>query len=209
MSKFPPEEALIPQDIHKQGLKRAFRYTGRSMAPTFKTGQVLYVRPDVQDVKAGDIVVYEQGGRYIVHRVLSTGKEGYITRGDNNRYNDARTVKPEQMIGRVEMEEEHGEINLVRGGLFGLRWMYFRKEIKGLVWWLRNIFGWPYRMLRISGLVARVWKPEITRIKLQTVDGSLVKYIFRNKTIALWDAHSNYFECQKPFDLIIPHPKNR
>jgi signal peptidase I len=206
MSKFPTEEVMIPQDIHKKGLIRAFRYMGRSMTPTFKAGQVLYVRPDVQDVKAGDIVVYKHDGRYIVHRVLMVGKDGYITRGDNNLYNDARPVTREQMIGRVEMEEQRGEINLVRGGWFGLHLTHLSRVIRDLVWRLRNVFGWPYRMLKASGLVASVWRPEITRIKLRTVDGSLVKYIFRNKTVAMWDAHSNCFECRKPFDLIIPHP---
>jgi hypothetical protein len=206
MSKSPPEAAFIPKAVYQKGLKRVFRYSGLSMQPTFRTGQVLYVRPDVQAVKPGDVVVYKQEGRYIVHRVLSVGMDGYVTRGDNNPQADANPVAPGQVIGRVDMDEHRGEIRSVWGGRSGLWLTRLGRAARWLKPGLRLVFGWPYRRLKASRFMVRIWKPAISQIHLKSDSGMLVKYIYRKKTVAVWEASLGRFECRKPFDLVIPSP---
>ena len=209
MSKSSPEEAIIPQAVYRKGLKRVFRYRGLSMQPIFKTGQLLYVRPDVQDVKPGDVVVYEQEGRTIVHRVVLVGENGYITRGDNNQFADTGVVSPDQLIGRVEINEHRDGITLVRGGRGGLWLARLGSITRRLEPGLRLVIGWPYRLLKASRFMARLWKPTIYMVHLKTDTGTIVKYIYRKKTVAVWDTDRGSFDCRMPFDLVISCPENR
>ncbi len=178
------------------------------MQPTFRTGHLLYVRPEVQDVKPGDVVVYEQAGRYIVHRVISIGNLGYVTRGDNNPFADDDPVTPEQVIGRVEMGENSGEISSISSGWLGMWLVRFGRATRGLEPGLRLIFGWPYRFLKANRFIVRIWKPTISQVHLKNDNGNLVKYIYHKKTVAVWDVSLGRFECRKPFDLIITHPED-
>ena len=209
MSKSTSESALIPQEAYKKGVKRVFRYNGPSMEPTFQTGQLLYVRPDVQDVKPGDVVVFEQEGRTIVHRVLSVGKNGYITRGDNNQAADSDPVTPDQLIGRVEMNAYGNTSTLVRGGWRGLWLARLGPTARRLEAGLRLVFGWPYRLLKASMIMVKIWKPEISQIHLTTDTGIIIKYVHNQKTVAVWQASQGHFECRKPFDLVIFHPEEK
>ncbi|AFZ70937.1 signal peptidase I [Caldisphaera lagunensis DSM 15908] len=62
---------------------------GISMKPTLHTGDIaiLYKEP-YQDIKIGNIVVYNYDGILIIHRVIGiyyhNGVECFITKGDNN-----------------------------------------------------------------------------------------------------------------------------
>ena len=66
---------------------------GRSMEPLLHTGDVVFIRKMPADrIKPGDIVVYNAGTRYIIHRVLNVfqvnGQTCYLVKGDNNPYPD-------------------------------------------------------------------------------------------------------------------------
>jgi len=207
MSHLQDKSAVIPEEVVQRGLTRKFIYIGSSMKPTFRPGQVLYVRPDIQNVQPGDVVVYEGEKGHIVHRVLSVKTEGYVTRGDNNRFADAVPIAHGRVIGRVEMADHQTKIAPVRSGWRGLwiaRLGWFLREID---WRMRWAFGWPYRWLRSSRLMLRVWKPDIMRMRLQTENGPLVKYIYHQKTVAVWEPLRGRFECRKPFDLVLFAPK--
>jgi signal peptidase I len=202
------EAGILPAAASRKGLTRGFLYSGPSMQPTFRTGQVLYVRPYLEDIKAGDVVVYEKAGRYIVHRVISVGEDGFITRGDNNQFADADLVTPAQVIGRVEINEHRGRINPVQGSWFGLWLAGFGRAIRPFEPWLRLVFGWPYRLVKASRIVGRIWKPAISQIYFRNDAGVLVKYLYLKRTVAVWDVSQKRFECRKPFDLIIFHPED-
>jgi signal peptidase I len=208
MSKSLHEKEVTPTtEAYNKGLMRVFRYSGLSMQSTFRTGQLLYVRPGVQDVKPGDVVVYEQAGRYFVHRVLSIGENGYITRGDNNQFTDPEPVASGQVIGRVEIHQSQSGSTWVRGGRAGLWLVHLRTAARWLEPSLRLVFGWPYRLLKASKIVPRIWRPVISHVHLNTDSSTLVKYIYHKKTVAIWEASRGRFECRQPFDLIISHPE--
>lgn len=186
-----------------------FVYNGSSMKPTFKPGQLLYIQPEARDVEIGDVIVYKGqiDSRNIVHRVVSVSANGFLTRGDNNKGLDPYLVERHQVLGKVERFEKQGKSKPVIGGQRGLwmakaQWALLRLDV-----WFRKIFWKPYFLLRASGVVSRLWRPSISIMNLQTESGTLVKYIYKQRTVAVWDASQQKFDCRKPFDLVIPRPE--
>lgn len=66
---------------------------GRSMLPLLREGDIVFivkVKPD--EIVEGDIVVFEWRGGLIIHRVVDRvvvdGKYYYVTKGDNNPFED-------------------------------------------------------------------------------------------------------------------------
>ena len=183
-----------------------FRYTGSSMLPTFKPGQVLYVRPMVESPRPGDVVVYKSGKQIIVHRVKALQANGFITRGDNNPRDDT-PIKPQQIIGIVKKVDDWGRPRSVMGGRRGLwlaqlRWILQALYTNSLPW-----LGAPYRWLKARRWAGRIWQPHITTVQLQTQDGPMIKYVVLGKTVATWQPELKRFLCRRPYDLIIFPPE--
>lgn len=68
--------------------------TGVSMQPSFHTGDLAVMR-DVDDYDKGDVIAFRtevvpgQPGATVIHRVVGGDAEsGYVTRGDNNDWDD-------------------------------------------------------------------------------------------------------------------------
>lgn len=79
-----------------------------SMYPEFSRGDVLIVKEIDQGkpgaIKVGDIIQYQLGSQFIVHRVVEIkidylGNFKFITKGDNNKSNDAKPVEISQIHG--------------------------------------------------------------------------------------------------------------
>lgn len=74
--------------------------SGRSMEPTYHTGDVVVGRCGTPVV--GDVVVYqpvELGGARIIHRVVGGGPDGWVVRGDNNDVADPYVPTDDQVEG--------------------------------------------------------------------------------------------------------------
>jgi len=186
--------------------ENVFRYCGPSMLPTFRPGHVLYIRPGNQGVNPGDVIIYKHAGKYVVHRVVSVSQAGYTTRGDNNRLPDAEIVFPEHVVGQVEMVEHQNGMSTVLGGWRGLWQARLGWGARKIKLRLYILVSRPYQWLKTSRLVARIWKPDIYSLQLQINNNSIIKYIYRNKVVAVWDNNHNYFFCHKPYDLVISSP---
>ena len=183
-----------------------FRYAGSSMRSTFKPGQVLYLRPTVKGIVAGDIVVYDSGGEYIVHRVKEVKEKGISTRGDNNLHDDVNFVSLGQIVGVVETVDDWGSFHSVKGGRKGLWIARLRWGVLALNNYLRPVVGAPYRWLKVSHWINKVWHPEVTSIQLRIPEGIIIKFIVRGKTVASWQPQLKRFICRRPYDLIIHSP---
>ncbi len=191
-------------------------YRGQSMAGVFRPGDYLTLEPvPIAEIRPGDVVIYagrDQAGEPedVVHRVVARAPGGLVTRGDNNPHADHTLVTAENLLGRVTHVTRGGRTWPVRGGRWGL-WQAraFRagRRVLGLTWRLIVPVGrWPYRALRRSGLVARLWRPAIVRLRLETANGPLVKYIRGGRTVAWWWPDQGRFRCRRPYDLIIRRP---
>lgn len=194
-----------------------FFYHGRSMATTFRAGDCLVVEPvALADIRVGNVLVYHQADspEKVVHRVVALVPGGVITRGDNNDRNDIAVVFEEHIIGRVTGFSRDGRTRRVRGGWGGLLRARLSFQCRMLAWFVwrhvrKLVFPLvrrPYRWLRQSGLVHYVWRPPITKIKVEMEGGPLVKYVSRGRTVVMLAPEAGHYWFVRPYDLIIPPP---
>ncbi|MBN1996271.1 hypothetical protein JW935_01880 [candidate division KSB1 bacterium] len=74
------------------------------MKPTLKDGDGLYLLPcEDRILTVGDLVVFKspESGLRVVHRIVTLGKEGIRTRGDNNSFMDPFILQLSDIEGTV------------------------------------------------------------------------------------------------------------
>ena len=85
----------------------AFEVVTGSMSGTIEIGDVIIVKLSHQDeIHIGDIVVFEQDGNLITHRVKKMEEDKVITKGDANNTED-EPIKKENIIGKVKIGRAH------------------------------------------------------------------------------------------------------
>lgn len=77
-----------------------------SMEPTFSTGDLIVVR-ECETVALDDIVVFQDGGSLVVHRVIAMDGGSIITQGDANNIPD-EPIELSAVKGRVLFWIPHG-----------------------------------------------------------------------------------------------------
>jgi len=126
-----------------------------------------------------------------------------ITRGDNNPKNDEDLVTEKNLVGKVTHYERNGKIHKVWNGRLGMlraRVLHGRLHfIKALKFFLKR----PYRILKKTGIVTKLWRPEIETIHFETQDGPLVKYVHKGRTVASCWTDTNRWWFRRPYDFII------
>lgn len=81
-----------------------------SMEPEISTGAVAFINTRQTNPEVGDIITYslESGGSsgaaFVTHRVYAVEDGLYVTKGDANDAPDAKSVKPEQIIGTYKFQ---------------------------------------------------------------------------------------------------------
>lgn len=73
---------------------------GRSMEPTYYTGDLVVSRCGIADV--GDVIVYTPpgvDGARVIHRIVDGDAEGWIVQGDNNDFTDPWLPTQEDILG--------------------------------------------------------------------------------------------------------------
>lgn len=93
-----------------------------SMSPTIDKGDVFFINPLARNPQVGDIVVFNAGGTWTVHRVVGIVEAGYLTRGDNNIATDqqSRNTPPitEGQIGGKVITINGNPITVPKLGLY-------------------------------------------------------------------------------------------
>src|SRR5574344_3009913 len=65
-----------------------------SMEPTLHVGGILYYEEiNINDFDKDDILVYQLNKHTISHRIVDVTKNGFLTKGDNNRSEERRVGK--------------------------------------------------------------------------------------------------------------------
>ena len=71
------------------------------MAPTIESGTLVIVQPE-QQYFLGDIIAFvNENGLNVVHRLIETTDEGFVTKGDNNPRRDPNIVTSDDIVGRA------------------------------------------------------------------------------------------------------------
>ncbi len=99
----------VIQGLLSVGIGFRFRAQGRSMHPTIRDGEILYVMPvAVETLRKGDIVLFADSLKYKAHRVVWIDGEQrtFIARGDAGTVADG-VLATEQIVGRVVAKEEN------------------------------------------------------------------------------------------------------
>ncbi|MCX6558538.1 MAG: signal peptidase I [Candidatus Aminicenantes bacterium] len=179
------------------------------MKGTFKPGDNLFVNSIfLKKLNKGDILVIKSQDsklidKKLVHRIVNKSDNTSITRGDNNPQNDDEPVTEENLIGKVTYYERKGKIHKVCNGRIGLIWarvLHGRLHIiRAMKFFLRK----PYRLLKKTGIIARLWRPKIETIYFETQDGPLVKYIHKDRTVASCWVDSKRWWFRRPYDFVI------
>jgi signal peptidase I len=190
-------------------------YRGSSMRGTFYRGDRIHIEPvPLAAIRPGDVVAFRSANgpgqpQELVHRVIAVRAGGLATRGDNSQQADSELVTAKALIGRVIYFERDGKRLRTQGGGIGLlraRLLHTRLHVRNAA--LRS-GRQPYRWLRRSALVPRLWRPQLTRLRVNTHRGPLVKYVSHGQTVARWWPAEGRFECRRPYDLVIPVPGGR
>jgi signal peptidase I len=185
---------------------KKFFYSGNSMNTTFSPGHILYVKPKVNEVQPGDVIVFKKGEEYIVHRINSVSSKGIQTRGDNNLREDAYILSDEQIMGKVVIVDDGKELRAVIGGRKGLQKARARWGFRSVMKWMRPVIGAPYRWLKSARIVAKIWHPGVIQVKTVSSSGPMIKYIVGGKTVATWIPQLRSFQCRRLYDLVIFPP---
>ena len=112
---------LAEEVIRTFGVVR-LRVFGTSMAPAILPGDLVSIeRASLNEISTGDVVLFQQRGRFFVHRVVDckraaaagTHEEAcLITRGDRLR-NDDPPVNSSELLGRVvSLERNHRKVEI-------------------------------------------------------------------------------------------------
>ncbi len=188
-----------------RGSYQIFPYRGSSMNGTFRPGDLLYVEAvDSEDVRPGDVVLFFSGDGdvFLTHRVVARTAFGLLTRGDAHPLPDPAPVATERLVGRVHFCERQGRVRPVWGGWAGRLWATLLRLRRRLL----QAMGFPYRVLRRSGLVRRLWRPAVKGVHLESAEGPVVKYVHGRRTVACWWPEDGRFWCRRPYDLVIDLP---
>jgi hypothetical protein len=170
-------------------------YHGNSMKCIFKTADFLTIKSCVfENLQKGDVIAYRRRDNeddLVVHRIIHVAKSYVFTKGDNNQMSDMLPVFESNLIGEVVAFEREGKTYKVRGGVVGLiraRMGYaFRRICYMLICKAKKYL--PIK--KISDIVFILWKPQIQKIEFSTVEGPVIKWIYRNHTVATWIPQKN------------------
>ncbi|MFC1716954.1 S24/S26 family peptidase [Candidatus Poribacteria bacterium] len=93
-------------------------FTGTSMLPRIKEGDMLLVQHGLHRIRSGDVVAFRAGGELITHRVLLIRRHGdrrtYLMKGDNRRLFDALVYETSVMGRVVRIKRDEKSIDLER-----------------------------------------------------------------------------------------------
>ncbi len=185
------------------------------MQDTLRLGDRLIIEPaSFAWIRPGDVIAFsgpdcEKGAVVWTHRVIAITPCGLLTRGDNAPYVDVAPVTKRNLLGKITHFERDGITRPVRGGRSGLLHARFLHACIHIRNFLIHIGRGPYGALRRSGLVAQWWHPRITQLRVLSENGALIQYICGRRVVARWWQQQNRFECDKPYDLVIPRPDEK
>jgi signal peptidase I len=184
-------------------------YSGRSMSGTFRDGDRIQIDPcKTIEIKIGDVAIFisqmeKEKKTRCIHRIVAAAKTGFITRGDNNPKNDEEPVTEENLIGRVTRYERNGKMHTVWNGRLGMMRAQVLHGRGHFICTAKFFLRKPYRMIKKTGIVAKLWQPQIETVYFATQDGPLIKYLHNGQTVASCWTDTNCWWFRRPYDFII------
>jgi signal peptidase I len=187
-------------------LTRKLLYTGTSMNPLMREGDILYLRPyGGEKIHPGDVVAFSHPGRpgTVIHRVSTAGPWGLRTKGDNTPALDDWLLQPADILGRVVAIQRQGRtLPVPRRVPASLYLLKARHWLDGTV--SRLLHPVYHRLARsgwFQGRLAAWMKPEL--IYLPRADGPEWQLWLGKMLIGRKIPHQPCWTIRRPFRLFV------
>lgn len=93
-------------------IKNSTYVVGDSMYPLIKSGDKVYYQKHTGGACLGDIIIFYEDNRLVIHRIIRIKNKMIQTKGDNSLFIDKR-ISRSRVLGRaIKIESSDGEINL-------------------------------------------------------------------------------------------------
>jgi len=104
-AKYAKAVNSIVKGILQEGGEVRFTVTSRSMEPTMKAGDAVFIKKvPTEDLQEGDIIAFQADDVTFTHRIVEKreidGNIGFVTKGDNVERADF-PIRAEQVLGKV------------------------------------------------------------------------------------------------------------
>lgn len=183
-------------------------FTGNSMRPTLKTGDVLRVVSfKDRKIRIGDVVAFHRpyGRTRIVHRIVSVDKERVRTKGDNKLVIDDWILLPNEVIGRVVCAQRGKKKVTIFGGFYGRIYALSLDMVKRIDLVFSTILRPFYRWFAQTGIVRKLFSSWIhTRVScFKYGDGMEMQLHLGRRVIGRRFPGQDQWYIQRPFKLFI------
>lgn len=74
--------------------------SGISMFPAIEPGDLVIIDTNIENIRIGDVIVFQYDGKLVGHRVLYITEKGVITKGDFNPYVDG-VIPYDKIVGKI------------------------------------------------------------------------------------------------------------
>jgi len=189
-------------------MPRDIIYTGASMNPILKSGDVLSVIPyRSRKIHAGDVVVFQNSAKNhdVVHRVISVNSWGISTRGDNNNSSDPWVLGPDDIIGRVVSTQRRSKTLTVHGGAWGIISSFALRKIKHVNSAVSKILHPVYHWLAGSGIFKKHIRllPKTRVVSFHRPEGTEYHLLIGKRVIGRRNPASTCWYIARPFRLFV------
>jgi len=183
-------------------------YTGNSMFPTLKKGDILRVVPyKDRYISVGDVLVFNNpyGSIPIVHRVITVSQEGIKSKGDNTLAIDDFILQPHEIIGRVVSIQRGKKRVTISGGFPGRIYAMAIGTGKWIDLVLATILRPAYRWFAQTGIFRELFSRWIrTRVScFKCGDGVEMQLQLGRRIIGRRFSWQDQWYIQRPFKLFI------
>ncbi len=183
-------------------------HIGTSMNPTLTKLDMLEIAPyDTKEPKVGDVVFLKppMEDNYFVHRIVSAGPKGFLTRGDNNTETDPWVLSENKICGRIIAAHQGDKRRKIAGGfigrLTGLSCVVRRKTYRLAVKLLRPV----YRSFCTGGLLHWLIPVRLTPqvATFQSDVNASHKLLLGRRIIGSYDESLLQWQIRRPYRLFV------
>jgi signal peptidase I len=181
---------------------------GESMQPLLRPGdRIVFVPCRVEELKRGDVIIFLPPGKQerVVHRVVSNGPEGILTRGDANPCRDTGHLRQDDIVGRAVSVERRGMVIPVAGGLAGRLLSTVIRAARRCDHLASHVLHPCYRGLVRSGLFRAFLPPVLRpRVIMYDRDGRReMQLVIRSSVIGRRPAGAGSWTIRRPFRIFV------
>ena len=183
-------------------------HRGTSMNPTLRRQDLLEITTyQERTPEVGDVAFFlpPNNNDYIVHRIVSAGPEGFLTRGDNSNDIDPWVLNEKDVCGRVVAAHQGNKRRKIAGGFIGRVTglsCRVRRKTNGLT---LKVLSPAYRSLCTRGflhwLIPVRFTPQVATFRSDA--NASHKLLLGRQVIGSYDETLLKWQIRRPYRILI------